>query len=89
MSRTRRVVGKAEYLIDKQNARFIVTSRSIESIDGQTLYEHEYCARDEMENHIKEQKSFLFSDRTSAATMRANQGSRTPIWPKRSATRSV
>jgi hypothetical protein len=72
-TRTRRVVGKAEYLIDKQNARFIVTSRSIESIDGQTLYEHEYCARGEMENRIKEQKCFLFSDRTSAATMRANQ----------------
>ena len=26
-----------------------------------------------MENRIKEQKTFLFSDRTSAATMRANQ----------------
>jgi len=72
-SRTRRVVGKAEYLIDKQNARFIVTSQPIESIDAQTLYEDEYCARGDMENRIKEQKTFLFSDRTSAATMRANQ----------------
>jgi hypothetical protein len=72
-SRTRRVVGKAEYLIDKRNARFVVTSRSIESVDGKTLYEDEYCARGEMENRIKEQKTFLFSDRTSAATMRANQ----------------
>jgi len=72
-SRARRVVGKAEYLIDKRNARFVVTSRSIESVDGKTLYEDEYCARGEMENRIKEQKTFLFSDRTSAATMRANQ----------------
>lgn len=72
-SRTRRVVGKAEYLTDKKNARFIVTSRAIESISGQMLYEDEYCARGDMENRIKEQKSFLFSDRTSAATMRANQ----------------
>ena len=72
-SRTRRVVGKAEYLIDKPNARFVVTSLSIEAFAGQTLYETEYCGRGEMENRIKEQKTFLFSGRTSAATMRANQ----------------
>ena len=30
-------------------------------------------ARGEMENRIKEQQLFLFADRTSAATMRANQ----------------
>jgi hypothetical protein len=72
-SRERRVVGKAEYLIDKRNARFVVTSLSSEAFAGQTLYENEYCGRGEMENRIKEQKSFLFSDRTSAATMHANQ----------------
>ena len=72
-SRERRVVAKAEYLINKQNARFVVSSQSLESISAQTLYEDEYCARGEMENRIKEQKSFLFSGRTSAATMRANQ----------------
>lgn len=72
-SLTRRVVGKAEYLIDKPNARFVVTSLSSEAIDAKTLYENEYCGRGDMENRIKEQKSFLFSDRTSAATMRANQ----------------
>ena len=72
-SRTRRVVGKAEYLIDKPNARFVVSSLSLEAFDGQTLYETEYCGRGEMENRIKEQKTFLFSDRTSAATMHANQ----------------
>jgi len=69
----RRVVAKAEYLIDKPNARFVVTSLSIEVFSAQTLYEDEYCGRGDMENRIKEQKSFLFSDRTSAATMRANQ----------------
>jgi hypothetical protein len=72
-SGSRRVVGKAEYLIDKPNARFVVTSRPIESVKAKELYETEYCGRGEMENRIKEQKSFLFSDRTSAATMRANQ----------------
>lgn len=72
-SRARRVVGKAEYLIDKQNARFVVSSISVETISAQALYEDEYCGRGDMENRIKEQKCFLFSDRTSAETMRANQ----------------
>ena len=38
-----------------------------------TLYEEVYCARGEVENRIKEQQLDLFADRTSAATMRANQ----------------
>ena len=42
-------------------------------IDARTLYEEVYCARGEMENRIKEQQLDLFADRTSAATMRANQ----------------
>jgi hypothetical protein len=41
--------------------------------DTQTLYEQQYCARGEMENRIKEQQLDLFADRTSAATLRANQ----------------
>lgn len=72
-SRERRVVGKAEYLVDKPNARFVVTSLSIEEVEAQSLYENDFCGRGDMENRIKEQKTFLFSDRTSAATMRANQ----------------
>src|SRR5262249_15988756 len=32
-----------------------------------------YCARGDMENRIKECQLDLFADRTSAATMRANQ----------------
>lgn len=72
-SRSRRVVGKAEHLVGKPNARFVVTSLGIEEFPAQSLYENVYCSRGEMENRIKEQKTFLFSGRTSAATMRANQ----------------
>ena len=39
----------------------------------QDLYEDIYCARGDMENRIKECQLDLFADRTSAATMRANQ----------------
>lgn len=69
----RRVVGKAEYLIDKANPRFVVTSLRADQVEARPLYEDLYCARGNMENRIKEQKTFLFADRTSAATMRANQ----------------
>jgi hypothetical protein len=72
-SRARRVVGKAEYLAKGENPRFVVTSLRKEEIDARTLYEQTYCARGEMENRIKEQQLYLFADRTSAATMRANQ----------------
>jgi len=72
-SRERRVVAKAEHLAKGSNPRFIVTSLPTSAIDGQTLYEQIYCARGEMENRIKEQQLDLFADRTSAATMRANQ----------------
>jgi len=68
----RRVVGKAEHIPGKSNPRFVVTSLSAEEIDARTLYEDVYCARGEMENRIKEQME-LFADRTSTATMRANQ----------------
>jgi hypothetical protein len=72
-SRERRVVAKAEHLAMGPNPRFVVTSLTAEQIDGRTLYEQIYCARGEMENRIKEQQLDLFADRTSAATMRANQ----------------
>ncbi len=72
-SRSRRVVGKAEHLSKGSNPRFVVTSLSAEAFDAQSLYEKEYCARGEMENRIKEQQLCLFADRTSAATMRANE----------------
>ncbi len=72
-SRTRRVVAKAEHLPKGSNPRFVVTSLSVTDIDARTLYEQVYCARGEVENRIKEQQLDLFADRTSAASMRANQ----------------
>ena len=72
-SKARRVVGKAEYLPKGENPRFVVTSLSRAEFDAKMLYEQQYCARGEMENRIKEQQLCLFADRTSAATMRANQ----------------
>jgi hypothetical protein len=72
-SRARRVVAKAEHLSQGPNPRFVVTSLAANAIDARTLYEDVYCARGEVENRIKEQQLDLFADRTSAATMRANQ----------------
>ena len=72
-SRTRRVVGKAEHLPGGPNPRYVVTSIPAAQMDARTLYEDQYCARGEMENRIKEQQLYLFADRTSTATMRANQ----------------
>ncbi len=70
---SRRVVGKAEHLPDKSNPRFVVTSYPIARMTAAPLYEQLYCARGDMENRIKEQQLGLFADRTSSATMRANQ----------------
>ena len=74
-SRTRRVVGKAEWLPGARgaNPRFVVTSLSRERFATRALYEELYCARGEMENRIKEQQLDLFADRTSTETLRANQ----------------
>jgi hypothetical protein len=72
-SRVRRVVAKAEHLPKGSNPRFVVTSLPATELDARTLYEDVYCARGEVENRIKEQQLDLFADRTSAATMRANQ----------------
>jgi hypothetical protein len=72
-SRERRVVAKAEWLGDKHNPRFVVTSLSDKEHPARSLYEELYCARGDMENRIKEQQLDLFADRTSAHTLRANQ----------------
>ena len=50
--------------------RFIVTNLNG---DAQKLYDQVYCARGEMENHIKEQQLGLFADRTSAHQWWTNQ----------------
>jgi len=70
---SRRVIGKAEYLPKGANPRFVVTSLSREGWDARAVYEDEYCARGDMENRIKEQQLCLFADRTSCASMRANE----------------
>ncbi len=72
-SRRRRVVAKAEHLAKGANPRFVVTSLKSAKVDKQRLYERIYCARGEMENRIKECQLDLFADRTSTATMKANQ----------------
>jgi Transposase DDE domain group 1 len=69
----RRVIAKAEWTGGAANPRFVVTSLSPEEAAPQLLYEETYCARGDMENRIKECQLDLFADRTSAATMRANQ----------------
>lgn len=72
-SRRRRVVGKGEVTQGDTNPRFVVTSLSRDEAAARHLYEKIYCARGEMENRIKECQADLFADRTSTATMRANQ----------------
>jgi Transposase DDE domain group 1 len=72
-SRERRVVAKAEFTKDEANPRFVVTSLTRAACKPKYLYEKLYCARGEMENRIKECQLDLYADRTSTATMRANQ----------------
>jgi hypothetical protein len=77
-SQERRVVGKAEQLVDgagepSPNPRFVVTNLAAEAWPPQELYERLYCARGEMENRIKECQLDLFADRTSTRAMRSNQ----------------
>jgi Transposase DDE domain group 1 len=72
-SRARRVVAKIECSKGEANPRFVVTSLTRRQCKAKDLYEKVYCARGDMENRIKECQLDLFADRTSAATLRANQ----------------
>ncbi len=72
-SRKRRVVAKAEWTQGEANPRFVVTSLRRAECKAKPLYEKLYCARGDMENRIKECQLDLYADRTSTATMRANQ----------------
>jgi hypothetical protein len=72
-SRERRVIAKAEFTGEDANPRFVVTSLKRSECKPKYLYEKLYCARGEMENRIKECQLDLYADRTSSATMRANQ----------------
>jgi hypothetical protein len=72
-SRERRVIAKAEFTGGEANPRFVVTSLKRAECRPKYLYEKVYCARGDMENRIKECQLDLYADRTSTATMRANQ----------------
>jgi hypothetical protein len=50
-----------------------VTSLAADHWAAAALYDDLSCARGDMENRIKEQQLMRFADRTSAATLRANQ----------------
>lgn len=66
----RRVIVKAEHLMQGPNLRFVVSN--LEG-DPQILYDSLYCKRGECENRIKEQQLGLFADRTSCHDFVANQ----------------
>ncbi len=72
-------IGGEAYVII-QSRKIQPTARKVREIpefdsraNARRLYETIYCARGEMENRIKECQLDLFADRTSAATLRANQ----------------
>ena len=50
-----------------------MTSLKRTETGARQLYEDIYCARGDMENRIKECQLDLYADRTSTATVRANQ----------------
>ena len=72
-SRSRRVIGKAEILGDKDNPRFVVTDLLPADYPPQVLYEQLYCARGDMENAVKENQFDLFGERLSCAGFAANE----------------
>jgi hypothetical protein len=69
--RERRVVVKAEHLLQGSNTRFVVTS--LAGRRPAQIYDGLYTARGDMENRIKEQQLHLFADRTSCHRFVANQ----------------
>lgn len=68
--RPRRVIMKAERLLEGPNRRFVVTSLTARP---QSVYDEGDTPRGDMENRIKEQPLMLFADRTSCHDFRANQ----------------
>ena len=68
-----RIVAKAEWTQGEANPRFVVTSLGRDECKAKYPYEKLHCARGDMENRIKECQLDLYADRTSTATMRANQ----------------
>jgi hypothetical protein len=70
---SRRVVGKAEILGDKDNPRFIVTNLGANEYPTAPLYERTYCGRGDMENAVKEHQLDLFGERLSCAGFASNE----------------
>ena len=68
--RERRVIVKAEHTARGSNLRFVVTN--LPGTDDY-LYDRVYCARGDMENHLKDQPLDLFADRTSCHRFWPNQ----------------
>lgn len=78
----RRVIGKAEVLVEGVNPRFVVTNLPArgfkDEVDRQRflparLYEELYCARGDMENLLKQQVLDLRADRMSTHHLASNQ----------------
>lgn len=81
-SRPRRVIGKAEVMVEGENPRFVVTNLPLKGFEDerdrarftpQRLYEELYCARGEMENLLKQQVLDLRADRMSTHHLASNQ----------------
>ena len=68
--RKRRIIVKAERLLQGPNCRFVVTNLPE---PPRQIYDGRYTARGDMENRIKEQQLELFADRTSCHGFAANQ----------------
>jgi hypothetical protein len=66
----RKVVSRVEFGDKGQDCRYVVTNIAGSS---RFLYEGLYCGRGNAENHIKDVKLTLFSDRTSCVDWDANQ----------------
>jgi hypothetical protein len=57
----------------KSNVRFVVTNIAITALSAGQVYEQGYCPRGDMENRIKEQQLYLFSDCLPCERLRSNQ----------------
>jgi len=71
--RERRVIAKAEFTGEKPIRAMSSPRLRAANASPNISMKKLYCARGEMENRIKECQLDLYADRTSSATMRANQ----------------
>jgi len=69
-SRVERIIARVEAGPQGTDTRFVVTS--LVGGDPRTVYEEIYCARGQVENHIKAWKRHLAADRSSCSKATAN-----------------